>query len=764
MGVRGLTTFINNRSHLYLKEYKLHDCKVVLDGNSIASNLYKWHCKCNDCFGGDYDKFANVIYSFFDLLRQCNITPYVIFDGGYEKRKLATVISRMKNKIMAANHLSSATEGSESVFPLFLREVFLDVVLELGIKTARCEFEGDMEISKIAKVLDCPVLSYDSDFYIFGCLYIPFSTVELVAKKGNDLTNKKSFLYIPCKIYNIESFLKSYGGLDRSNLPLLAVILGNDYVKGTLFNPFLRNLKIQKCTANQSDQQKRIKSLIYWLQNETVETAIKTVLSRFKSCKRQYILKKIKEAMKGYYEVNSELLEYLGIKVEIEKDSLQLEFTEIERKLENYYFNPKDEDESDDAVEDTEDRESETENIEDKDESVSDNAGEDSEDCEERQSETEDIENKNKEDLIYNIFLQNFQKCQYPSSFMDMIVQNKYYCIPQVEDAKSEHSHVFSLDILSFIYQVLTPTHFKSLIVVSRCGRTGIRYSKLPQSSENLYTFEDIQVRNLSERKQILFEVLKIDPLNLDKLPTEWHLFLVSLQYALQKGSFDKALIISLILCFYVLNYIDTVLGFSRSTKTFEKKFNNYKNSNINKNEIIKNDDTSLQDISLKDCMFFMNKVISYFQMDLKLKTNYRLYDKTLVHSMSQLQSIFLHVKYLNSLLNLPFENLKIHKIFDGTFVYNMTNNLRKRTNIENYLEQFLNDCPGILNKIKFILNRIEYLFTSSNLEVIQKLKRKKRKKQVKHIGEETACIEENEESDEGFIDPNNLYSLLNNS
>ncbi|KAJ8929302.1 hypothetical protein NQ314_018009 [Rhamnusium bicolor] len=206
---------------------------------------------------------------------ECNITPYVVFDGGYETRKIATVISRMKHKIKSAEQLNSVTEGSISVFPLFLRETFQDIVLKLNIKCVKCDFEGDTETANIARTLNCPVISNDSDFFIFDVLYIPFSTFGMHVQKKKGSYLKETYSYVSCKVYRVEKFLNSFGGMDKSNLPILAVLLGNDYVKRGLFSLFFKHLKMQKCHGSQNEQQKRIKSLIIWLQNETVESAIK---------------------------------------------------------------------------------------------------------------------------------------------------------------------------------------------------------------------------------------------------------------------------------------------------------------------------------------------------------------------------------------------------------------------------------------------------------------------------------------------------------
>lgn len=280
MGVRGLTTFIKNNEKRYFKNYKLHGCKVLLDGNSIASNLYIWS-NLESAFGGDYDKFAKYVKEFFKLFRKCDISPLVIFDGGYEQRKLKTVYQRMRDKFLSARNVQPFS-GSVN-FPLFMRIVFREVLTELNIPFCQSDFEADDELAALARQLECPVISYDSDFYIYDVLYIPFPTVSLQAEafKENALAKEANpKYYLECKVYNVDDFIQSFGGLDKNMLPILAALLGNDYIRRSVFKAFYTNLKIPK--GKTKPTQRRIQAVIEWLRNETFDSAItKVCLNKF---------------------------------------------------------------------------------------------------------------------------------------------------------------------------------------------------------------------------------------------------------------------------------------------------------------------------------------------------------------------------------------------------------------------------------------------------------------------------------------------------
>ncbi|KAJ9584930.1 hypothetical protein L9F63_020736 [Diploptera punctata] len=312
MGVRGLTTYISKRSDRYLEPYELKCCTIVIDGNNIACQLYNWFSKCNCAFGGDYDKYANCVKEFFTLLLKCEVKPLVIFDGGYETKKLPTVRERLKKKLQTAKCVNPMTQSKLHVFPLFMKDVFMDVLRSLKISFAQSDFEADSEIAAIARQLKCPVLSYDSDFYVYDVLYIPFSSVVLEAVKYTEANDKSVKYYISCSIYRIETFLNSLGGLDKSLLPVLAVVLGNDYIEKQVLQNFLSQIKCPK-HRSLNNTQRQIVGILEWLRNEKLETAVTKILSHLKKQKRSSVSRQLKEIISGYKNTSSCLLPYLKI-------------------------------------------------------------------------------------------------------------------------------------------------------------------------------------------------------------------------------------------------------------------------------------------------------------------------------------------------------------------------------------------------------------------------------------------------------------------
>lgn len=309
MGVRGLTTYIAENADRYLNSIELHDCNLVIDGDSLSSNLYK---NCNSAFGGNYDHYFRIVVSFFEMLKQCNITPYVLLDGGYQPKKLNTVKQRLRSKIGAIKHLNPF--HCQPMFPINMREVFVEAMQQSNIRFMRCVFEADDEVAALSRKLKCPLLSLDSDFYIHNVAYIPMDTlslkvyrrnipdenskqkvrqrkelvyeinvngetVKLKTKKVNEdsmAVERKCYYYMECSVYRIKNLARD-GHLRAEMLPLFATLLGNDYISSSIFKKFYLNVSMKSTGRNNSQQGKRIIALLRWLQHETLGSAMEKI-------------------------------------------------------------------------------------------------------------------------------------------------------------------------------------------------------------------------------------------------------------------------------------------------------------------------------------------------------------------------------------------------------------------------------------------------------------------------------------------------------
>lgn len=228
MGVKGLSPFLYNREEAFFDTVRLKDCKVVVDGNVLRYRLYECCPDINSCFGGDYDKYARYIKKFFQLLLDNNIVPTVVFDGGHAKdnKKLTTTVSRLNAMTRQSVDCNAENQGENKVFPIFIGEVFQEVLTELGIKMLQSSDAAAEVIAQLGITDNCPVISNNSDFFIFNVRYFPFDLIHL-DDAGMGLMSRE---------FNRDKLMSQYGIENIQLLHLAAVFLGNDFSSDQVFH------------------------------------------------------------------------------------------------------------------------------------------------------------------------------------------------------------------------------------------------------------------------------------------------------------------------------------------------------------------------------------------------------------------------------------------------------------------------------------------------------------------------------------------------
>ncbi|XP_012231647.2 protein asteroid-like [Linepithema humile] len=783
MGIVGLTTFISNHSEHYHANYALHDTYLVIDGNSIACQLYMWHAKCNSIFGGDYDKYAQCVSDFFDELLMCNVIPLVLIDGGCENKKLKTVISRTKDKIEMASRYTLHFQQRAKFFPLLMKEVFKDVMNEKGIKYTQCIFEADNTIATIARGLNCPVLSYDSDFYIYGSLYIPFDTW------GNGVvpnpTGSGSMKY--CKIYNVEKLFRAYNGLNQTLLPLAAILLGNDYVKQHTFRNFFRHLKLPRIGRKKfNEQQRRIDATFNWLRKLSLNQAVIGILSRLRRQERKRVLNIIETMINGSYmtRVPQSILHILGI---LTQKFLKAQLLNISKtyKFEGDIYNLTYIDERTNETESSND----DDEIEDK-EIVSVLAGRETVSCPE-------FEIRN----LPKWFISEFKLGRYPSYFIDIIMRKLYVCPTQIEDHSYASSVNASLNIISVIYELLMSerpyltglmsrqatsmdymeylTRYKDTI---KCFR--LTYDRQLISFEHS-RFINFRTLPILARKEILDDTFKItytDKSCIYKIPPNWKLYIATMKYWInqEEESFKLNCHIYSLLFTILYNIIDNKIGFHRILHKFHhrydklvkeiqntRKVQNYQPKYSDKTTLI----NALQEVNVDDCWIAASFFVSNFETNQKLYLQPKKFNITIVHNFAVFQNCLRHGMHLNALLEYPYEQTKVASVFNGTLLYNLCSNFKKRDNVEEYINTVLQNSPSLLRLFNILLSTVKPLFGTLLEKKVNKSKKRKARRDEKkeerdttqedHDEEEEAETTHESSSEEVFHDVNNPFSIL---
>lgn len=220
MGIKHLCGYIQRRD--VVKKYRLRDTKLVIDGKNLCHELME-KSYTGTKYGGNYDVFSEHVEMFFNLLRNCNIQPYVVMDGAHDSddKKFDCLLERCEKRI------SNTSNGSKKYFPILSHRCFTYTIKKLGIPIETCNYEADHEIASLANSWKCPILSNDNDFYIYD---LPGGFIRLNDIKFNRRTKTEYSTYIDTSIYYTENIQESFG-ISASVLPLLAVFLDNDYYK-----------------------------------------------------------------------------------------------------------------------------------------------------------------------------------------------------------------------------------------------------------------------------------------------------------------------------------------------------------------------------------------------------------------------------------------------------------------------------------------------------------------------------------------------------
>lgn len=855
MGVRGLTTYIAKNAEKYLEPHELHDCNLVIDGDSLASNLYRWSPSCSSAFGGNYDHYYRIVCNFFAMLQQCNVTAYVVLDGGYQRRKLRTMQSRLRSKVSTIKYLNPSS--FKPIFPIMMREVFVEAIEHCGVHMMRCVFEADDEVAVLARKLNCPVLSYDSDFYIHNVQYIPSITLTMkvyrrlkvtatgdgrpgnrrktmvqellddghglktkTPSKQND-ASEQCYYYMDCCMYTINNLVEKRG-LNDEMLPLFAVLLGNDYIKISIFSKFYRNVSLKGCGKKNSQQGKRIVAILHWLKNQTVESAVTSILSRVPKDRRQWLQNQIESAMSGYSTEESRSFTFFGFekqRVTPSQSALKMLMNNVAQRddaasdsdVESTGSIESDEEEDSDQCDDNEDDVDAAGSDEQVDSGVptskANKANTIDDDCNSSDHSNDEYCDKS----VYDSYTppawieSKWLHAKLPRFVIDLLHLRLYVNAPQVENFLLPDAHEIALSILRLIFTILHYPRRPVLRYLTRVQRIAqIHYKRLECLDEGTCTFDSAKAANLST-----FSVAFKDFDNFDEichainteLPSEYRLFALSLIFwAKHSKHVDAIHISSVILSAIVLGLIDKRIEPLRSRDKFQQKYQAQLHTTGKKRneakepecgdveaEATKQDvarvvdtptatlETLISTINKLECIHAQNNLLVHFDLSDKMRKRHTENSSTILHAYAELQAIVFQLNCLNTLCSHPFANASISNFYNGSFLYNIYVALKDRPEVPYYLEKFIfAESPTLwaiyLKFITILTPFIGCLATSNDAVPRKKKNRTARKNRLRKEKRAAAaaerCSDEAETvnaSDSDFEDLNNKFACLLN-
>ncbi|XP_051812476.1 protein asteroid homolog 1-like [Acanthochromis polyacanthus] len=303
MGVQGLATLLDNNQGVY-KDVKFRKSKLVVDGTNLIYLLY-YNSGLDQNHGGEYAAFEALIKRFIAVLRTCEVTPYVVLDGGSDltDKKLETVTKRAEDRIKKA-HQAAVEGGKKDILPPLIWRVFKQTLARLEVPVAQCFGEADQEIAALASEWNCPVLSGDSDFYIFD---LPAGLLPFCYFQWEDEEQDGS-QSISCKTYHISRFCDVFK-IQQKLLPTFAVLGGNDYVNR-------QRISWTQFAPSGSKTPNRLEGLLCWLKGfqqpqQALNAAVVELMGKVSENSKAELLKNLSEGKEEYQVPSSSLKGFL---------------------------------------------------------------------------------------------------------------------------------------------------------------------------------------------------------------------------------------------------------------------------------------------------------------------------------------------------------------------------------------------------------------------------------------------------------------------
>lgn len=820
MGVRGLTTYIAENADRYLDPLELHDCNVVIDGDSLSCQLYK---SINSAFGGNYDHYFRVVCNFFEMLKQCNVTSYVLLDGGYQPKKLVTVKQRLRSKIGAIKHLNPF--NCQPTFPILMREVFVEALEHCGVQLMRCMFEADDEVAALSRKLKCPILSFDSDFYIHDVIYIPSVSLTMKVFRRNvqdtevkkkvslrkvlvseidtageyrnfkaqkvakdaETQNNKCYYYMQCSVYSIANLTRDRG-LRAEMLPLFAILLGNDYISSSIFKKFFLNVSMKQTGRNSTRQGKRIIALLRWLQRETLTSAIDKIINHVEKDRKDWLRYQIKIGIAGYIHEKSVAYDFFGL------SDTTVQHNVFIKPVMNAASVTIESDASDDSSNESENEESELQTQSDDDSNEEDEDNEELIDNENVEEHAED-ETKQKDDKKENFtnvssftapdwLLEKIFNGKLPRYIVDLMTMRLYINAPQVENFQLPDCNLISIRILQLIFTILhQPKHigkdFRYLTRVQR--RTDIEYKRFESLSIDTSTFKTNGDNNHEFFKLVLNDFENAEEIfnAINTVPVDMRLFFIAIIYwSKYSKHFNVVYVSALVLCQIGLSMIDSHVNPIRDRVRFEKAFNPNsiqiaKAKPTGENDSQKTIDACRVDVTRNECILAQSNLLDLYSLNQKLRTKHTEFSSDIVHGFAEFQSIVYQLNCLNVLCGEPYQNIVTSGCVNGCFLFNTYTALKDRPNIKYYIQKFLLiDSPNLYSLFEAMISILTPFVACLSKETISKRKkqrninkkksREQRNEQKSKNESDTVCNSNNDNQPESdFEDLNNRFACL---
>ncbi|GBP58877.1 Protein asteroid homolog 1 [Eumeta japonica] len=275
-----------------------------------------------------------------------------------------------------------------------------------------------------------------------------------------------------------------------------------------------------------------------------------------------------------------------------------------------------------------------------------------------------------------------------------------------IENIDMEDSSALSLDIVRYAYDLLSNYDGSTFTFICRDGTNTKRIevtNELPIKKSDMVTANLFKNgwTDFTPLFDLFLQSMKVDPAALEQLPANARIFMVSLIYFNRKGKEDEAFLYSLMLCYVLL-----------STSSSLRSRHNIEEDSIT--------ETTASGTAATEADYLMAAKLTkkYFtavgnrsdekKMHHKLKDfEKRLApsDRELIHKLDrktlhlivQFEFCLANMNYLNNLCATKYPPAVYHYIINGTFVYNLAQQLRNEEFPLLFIKKLLSEAPTIL-------------------------------------------------------------------
>lgn len=317
MGVRGLQTFLKNNPHLS-QRYELTNTNLLIDGSNLQCNIYHVLCRDEnsdhiycDKYGGDFVAYGQAVREFFKALQLCNIKPILVYDGsviGKQSTQDQIVLKEKEthrrglDKFNLALQITEDSRDDSFIMSSLIGSVFKAIVSELGYQTIQSPYEADTHLARLANEMNCPILTNDSDFIIYS-LPVGFIILDMFYYK-KPIKHKTINRYsIECFVYSQQKLIQFLPGLHKDVLPLVSILLGNDYIASGTFDRVtypICNRPYQGAFTTATRNHGKIANLLEWLKGISLEEAVEYIVRYSNSRNRDNLRSAIRVLLHSY--------------------------------------------------------------------------------------------------------------------------------------------------------------------------------------------------------------------------------------------------------------------------------------------------------------------------------------------------------------------------------------------------------------------------------------------------------------------------------